>query len=156
MPLVTIKNMAKKTDYWLLYVAAACWMLFNVITTLWPAAYWFEVRSVEVQDSVAGASIAMSVDREIKRPFDAVWTAQVRTFKSDGTGYVACTASAYSEYKAGAELPKMLTMDWWTDGRCATLPPGRYMLSTAWRINPNGVFPSKIVRIDSNVFEVKP
>lgn len=153
---MTIQKLAQRPDLWPIYFAALGWIAFTLVTQLWPASYWFEVRSVRVQNSVAAASIVMKVDREIKRPFDAVWTTQVRTFRPDGEGYVACTASAYSEYKAGADLPQLLTMDWWTDGRCPTLPPGKYMLSTAWRINPSGIWPSKIVRADSNVFEVLP
>ena len=156
MPIMTFGKLKQRPDLWPLYIAAAGWLLFTLVTQLWPGSFWLEVRSVRVQNGAAGASIVMRVDREIKRPFAAVWTAQVRTVRESGEGYVACTASAYSEYKDGAELPEMLTLDWWTDGRCATLPAGRYMLSTAWRINPNGIWPSNIVRADSNVFEVKP
>lgn len=140
---------------WPIYMAAIGWAAFAFVSQSWPASWWLDVRSVQVNDSKVGHKVTMKVDRTIKRNFQAVWNVSVRKVE-DGSDSVFCTASSMSEYRPGAELPKSLTLDWWADGRCDALPAGQYFVSTAWRIESNGMLPSKRVQIDSNIFEVLP
>lgn len=146
----------ERPELWPIYIAAFGWSLFAIVTQLWPASWWLEVRSVQIQNSNVGEAIVMDVDRSINRPFFGVWRTQTRGVNPDGTlTPVVCTASFDTDYKTESSLPGIVTLDWWTGGKCAWLPAGRYILSTSWRIEANGIWPDKRVSIDSNIFEVK-
>jgi hypothetical protein len=98
----------------------------------------------------------MIVDRSIKRPFLGSWTVTVRRWGAEGW-VTYCTARGASHYRAGSELPRALTLDWWTDGRCPVLGEGRYTVGTVWEINPLiSYLPRKVVQAESNIFEVTP
>lgn len=116
------------------------------------AEYWMRVVSVEATTTAAGDSPVLTVERQIVRPFVADWTVVVR--KQVGVGWIiSCTAHGGGNYRVDAALPEPLTLDWWTDGQCATLPPGTYQLATLWRLYPrDGV--TKRLLVDSNIFEV--
>lgn len=136
-----------------LWVALA-YLAFRATTWLWPADWWLEVRRVLVFDSVAGAEVIMDVDRVIKRPFLADWFVVVREY-DHGAWEVACTAHGSADYRPDAALPDPLTLDWWTQGACPSLPAGRYLVSTIWTIPGRGTLPDKVVQTISNVFTVE-
>lgn len=123
----------------------------------WPASDWMEVRSVRVFDARAGEPIRLFVDRAIKSDFVASFSVRVR-LERGGTSEVVCSVDSQpGPYRADARLPDPLTLDWWTHGRCASLPPGVYTVTTTWRIDPPPDFiPAKTVTVRSNPFEVKP
>ena len=105
-----------------------------------------------VDDTTAGAPVVMHVDRRIKRDFVGRWSVTVRELQ--GTENVlACVASAAGDYKVGAKLPKILTLGWWTNGRCEGLPVGVYVVTTIWEVE-NGPLPDKIITVSSNPFKV--
>jgi hypothetical protein len=120
---------------------------------LWPAAYWLEVRSVVVRDTVAGTVPVMDVEREVKRPFRADWTVEVERQSSRGGFYGVCTGTGSNNYRPESILPEPLTLDWWTWPVECDLTPGRYQVETRWTINPTG-FPAKEVVILSPPFVI--
>ena len=138
------------------FVLALVWLTLLLVVHFWPASYWFEVRSVNAGPAKAGERVPMIVDREVSRPFLGTWTVTIR--KWDGAGPVVyCTASGTSQYRSGADLPKDLTLNWWTDGKCPALTAGKYVIGTAWRIDPMLPFlPAKHAQAESNIFEVTP
>lgn len=130
------------------------WVGFMGVTHWAPASWWLDVRRVHVPTAKAGEQVTMEVSRIIKRDFVATWTVSIRT--DDVDAQVVCSASAKSNYRDGANLPKGLTLDWWTNGGCKTLPAGRYWIATDWDIHASGIWPEKMVSADSNRFEVLP
>lgn len=122
---------------------------------LWPVAYWLQVESLRVDDASAGHPIRMYVDRRIHRPFSATWSATVREV-NDGNEYLTCSSSSLSDYRPSAKLPASLTLGWWTNGTCETLPPGDYVLTTTWLIHTGSLVPNKTLSVSSNLFRVIP
>ena len=138
---------------WGAFVVAAVWLAWLAVVSLWPGSWWFDVRRVVVFDAPAGVEILMEVDRVIHREFIADWSAVVRRWE-DGGWTVACAGRGKSNYRPDAVLPDPLTLSWWTDGACPTLPTGRYFVSTIWTIRGGGL-PDKVVQVASNVFTVE-
>ena len=139
-----------------MFLLMVVWLAFYFGAHLWPASHWLEVRSVSAGPARMGEHVPMVVDREIKRPFHGKWTVIVRQWENEGW-VEACSASGYSQYRAGNDLPAKLTLAWWTGGKCTYLFPGRYVISTTWQIEPTTSFlPPKRVSAEGNIFEVTP
>ena len=136
-------------------VLAICigWLLTLAVTHLWPASYWLEVNSVRVADSQVNKPVVMYIDRKIHKDFVGTWGVTVRALENTGT-YVTCAASAVSDYRIGTDLPEVITLGWWTNGRCETLPVGVYVVQTTWQIQGNGFLPNKTVTQTSNPFKI--
>ena len=136
-------------------VLALCigWLLTLTITHLWPTSYWLEVNSVHVVDGYTNKPVIMAVDRTIHRDFVGVWGVTVRSIKDTGV-HIECASSALSDYKKGAELPEVVTLGWWTNGKCETLPVGAYIVQTTWQIQSNGILPTKVITQTSNPFKI--
>ncbi len=148
-----MKAVFRFAERWSVFVIALAWLAYQAVTYLWPASWWMEVPVVRVQDSKVGKPVYVFVDRTIKREFTAQWTAVVRA-EDNRTVQIVCAADALSDYRPGASMPAKLTLEWWTNGRCPTLPNGRYVLTTLWLIRGNALLPDKEVKAVSNVFEV--
>ncbi len=131
--------------------AAAIWLLYHITATLFPASFWLEISAVKVSNTAK--TPILYVERTIKRPFQATWTATVRSLENDTT-VVACAASATSTYSPNAMLPIPATLGWWTNGTCTALDPGYYVLETTWVIHTNPFIPDKTVTATSNIFQV--
>lgn len=129
------------------------WIAVLAIVHMWPASWWMDVQSVRVADTKAGDPILMHVAREIHRDFSGTWGVSVRVMDA-GHGYVVCSESAVSGYLKGADLPNTLTLSWWTNGQCNTLPVGVYIVQTVWQIHGDGIFPAKTITATSNLFKV--
>ena len=95
----------------------------------------------------------MHVERTIHRDFTGTWGVSVRSLTDQGS-MVACAASAVSDYRIGADLPEILTLGWWTNGRCETLPAGTYLVQTTWQIHGSGILPAKTLQVTSNPFVI--
>lgn len=122
---------------------------------LWPASWWLDVREVSIRSASYGKPLPMVVDREVKRGFLAEWQVTIRQW--DGAGWLTwCNAEGKSNYRPDARYPKDLALQWWTDGACHPVPPGRYRVTTTWVIPVGALLPDKVVSVDSNVFEVTP
>lgn len=138
----------------LLLSICTAWLLTLTVAYAWPASWWMEVRSVWVDDTTAGKPVTMHVDRKVHRDFVGRWAVTVRELQ--GTeNLLTCVSSAVSDYRIGANLPKALTLAWWTNGRCETLPVGVYVVTTVWEIE-NGPLPDKTIFVQSNPFKVTP
>ena len=141
---------AKQTQHraWhflLIVVPVIAWMAF-------PASYWFDVERVYVHDAVEGTTPLMEVDRVIRHPFRAEWTATV--LRQVGEGFTTyCTAHGGNDYDPDAELPDSIDLNWWTWPVECKLPSGSYMLKTLWILHLP-LMPDKQVRIRSNVFAI--
>lgn len=134
---------------------ALAWLLFLAISYVWPTSYWIEVTSVRVLDGRVGEPIRMLVDRRIHREFHGTWLAHVRVQRLDGDE-LFCPSSGSIYYKRSSQLPPEVTLEWWTEGRCKTLPAGRYVVETTWTISPSEwPFPAKRLYVTSNPFEVR-
>lgn len=138
----------------MVFLAAAYLFSPLLVEGLRAPQYWLLVQSVEVDETPAQASPVMRVDRQIIRPFLANWHVIVRQQEPSGW-VVKCTAMGGGNYRVDAALPENLTLDWWTDGQCPTLPPGTYQVATTWEIHPNNGT-TKRLTVESNIFEVTP
>ena len=136
----------------LVWILSLLWLAGITLAFLWPASWWFEVHDVRVSDGKAGEQITMVVGREIKRDFEGSWSVSIRQIDEAATK-LACVASSKTDYRTDAQLPAVLTIGWWTNGVCSTLPPGHYVLTTTWYIYPP-IGPTKTVRRVSNIFKV--
>ena len=139
----------------------AVWLAAYLAAHLWPASYWFEAHSVSAGPARVGEAVPMLVNRETHHEFEGSWVATIRIWEEEGlagAGWVVyCTATGSARYTPDSKLPHALTLKWWTDGKCPALDAGRYIISTAWTIQPNmPFFPAKRVSVDSNIFEVTP
>jgi hypothetical protein len=72
----------------------------------------------------------------------------------NGKNVLTCNASEQADYQVGTDLPEILTLGWWTDGKCVTLPPGSYIVNSTWNIHGTGLLPNKAVTATSNIFEI--
>ena len=124
-----------------------------IVGALWPASYWFEVNQIRILPAPENGPVILEVDRKIKRNFSADWHVVVRRLTPEGSWVITCVADGATDYLTKAVLPKPLTLDWWTNGECPTLPAGTYRLHTTWQLEPQYV-PTKRVTAISNVFEV--
>ena len=135
------------------FFAGLAWLTALSAMHLWPASWWLEIDSVRVADGTEGRPILMHVERTIHRDFSGTWGVSVRSLTGQGS-MVSCAASAVSSYRTGADLPEVLTLGWWRNGRCETLPPGTYLVQTTWQIHGSGILPAKTVQATSNPFVI--
>ena len=135
------------------FFAGLAWLTALAALHLWPASWWLEIDSVRVADGIEGRPVLMHVERTIHRDFAGTWGVTVRSLTAHGS-MVACAASAVSDYRTGADLPGVLTLGWWTTGRCEALPPGTYLVQTTWQIHGSGLIPAKTVQATSNPFVI--
>ena len=136
-------------------VICLVWLTYLAVTRLWPASFWIEVPSIRVMNARAGEDVRMFVDRRVNRNFTAHWAAVIRLDNgSDSTA--VCAADAVSNYRKDATLPPLVTLKWWTNGRCDDLVPGVYSVTTVWEIDGGPFLPNKSIEAGSNLFEVTP
>ena len=123
-----------------------------------PASRWFEVESIGVADAASGEPHRVEVDRRIKQAFTASWTVTVRREVEEGYAPV-CARSGRSDYLPDSVFPVDTDINWWMNippgPSCPDLAVGRYILTMVWIISVEGM-PPKVVREESNVFEVTP
>ncbi len=137
-----------------MFLIMAVWLIAYLGVHLWPASFWFEVRTVQVQETLENTPILMVVDREIKRPFVAEWVATVRRV-SPTKLEPFCSGSGRNDYSPVQDMPEVPTLEWWTGGKCPTLPAGDYIVDTVWTVEPSIPFlPYKHIRNTSNLFHI--
>ncbi len=95
---------------------------------------YFEVTKLSAER--AGQGAVMHVDRVIKQPLHMGFTVRVLTEGHEGWVEHCAMTSGTILYQPGRALPDPVTLDWWTWGRCPTLPAGRAMIETTW--SPEG------------------
>lgn len=129
------------------------WLGFFVVTNMWPSSFWLDVSHVYVEDTVINDDPQMIVVRDIKRNFFGKWTVVVRKVGPEGHS-VICTREGSSEYRTDSQLPDPLLLSWWAYPGCDDLEPGRYFITTTWKIGDGGFLPYKYLTVDSNIFEI--
>lgn len=94
-------------------------------------ADYFEVGSITAERSDNTA--ILHVERTIKAPL--IMSYAVRVFSvSDGLAVMTCAANGGPYlYRPDAALPNPITLKWWTDGECPSIPPGRVQIETTWQ-----------------------
>lgn len=105
---------------------------------------YFEVASLTAER--AGDTAVLHVDRTIKQPLHMGFT--VRIMKQGHEGWIEHCAmtSGVILYSPGRALPDPVTLDWWTWGRCPTLPEGPALIETTW--SPEGGFEPLTVTLE--------
>lgn len=149
-----LKSIGNWLQSWPVFILMSAWLLLWAGVHIMPGRYWLDVRYIQAKNSAAGQAISFIVDREIRHTFYGEWTVSLRRAIGD-QGYVSvpCGRGA-TTYRPDAALPNPVTLEWWTDGACATLPVGRYQISTQWIIYPGWLWPPKTISVLSNVFDV--
>jgi hypothetical protein len=151
-----MKKLEHLLDSWSVFTLTLCVAGAYAVVFYWPASYWLEVAPILAGPARAGKAVPMAVERSINRDFVGSWTVSVKQYSV--AGWVSfCSASGQTRYTKDAKLPANLDLGWWTDGRCPSLPVGRYLVDTVWSVH--SVFwglPTKDVVIRSNIFEVTP
>lgn len=132
------------------WIESGLWMVV-------PASRWLEVHSIEVANSRIGSGILLRVDQEVHRSFAASWT--VTLHQEVHRGFAPfCTRHGRNEYRAESQLPPETDLNWWMDvppnPPCKELRPGNYLVTFTWTLDIPGV-PQKVIRAESNIFEVK-
>ena len=135
-------------------IIAVLWLVVYTTAHLWPASYWLEVRSVRVTDATPNTQPLLYVDRTINRPFQGTWNVTIKRIDAHQE-MVACAENAVVFYEPKHRLPPVITLGWWTNGTCTSLPPGFYVVDTIWDIKGNAIMPTKSVHTTSNVFEIR-
>lgn len=135
------------------FFAGLAWLTALAAMHFWPATWWLDVESVRVADGVSGQPVVMHVQRTIHRDFTGTWGVTVRALEESRT-HIACAASAVTDYRIGSDLPEVVTLGWWTNGQCRTLPAGIYIVQTVWQIHGSGILPAKTLQVTSNPFKV--
>ena len=139
---------------WTLLLVAGALVLVTVARAAFPTDFWLEARSMAAQDAVAGGPVTLHVDRIIRRPFVGQWSVNVRRATSGGGWEIICAATGGGSYRPDAALPEPLTLDWWTNGQCADLPPGQMHISTVWWLDMGALGAIPTPALESNVFTV--
>lgn len=135
-----------------LFLACLLWLLGWSLGGLVPGVWWLQVSRFAAFDGPAGAAVMLDVDRRIRRGFTAEWHVLVRRW-AEGGWVVVCAAHGGGDYRRDAALPSPVPLEWWTEGACSTLPPGRYLIATIWTID-RSLWPDRVVAVESNVFTV--
>lgn len=151
--------MANRITPYLKWLVAATIFFFPVFFALaWPMSYWFEVRTVHINDARVGEQITMLVDREVKESFVGTYGVTIHKWSSTGpVAYCRMNGGPW-EYRQGAAYPIPLTLAWWTEHAkaCNPLPVGQYQVTTRW-VKPGDVLPpEKSTSNTSNIFTVNP
>lgn len=126
-----------------------------------PTSFWFTVDLFDVQDTIKGQPIIVDYERTINRPYVADWRIRVRRDTGDGFVQVCSSDTHRQDYDPDNRLPEPVTLEWlaFTDPYCYDLPPGDYLISIAWDINPTmpgAILLSRSARISDRFSVVAP
>lgn len=89
----------------------------------------------EVENLVAvreGDTALLQVSRTIKQPLHMSFTVRILGDGREGWEEHCAMTSGVILYQPGRSLPDPVTLDWWTWGRCPTIPAGPAMIETTW------------------------
>jgi len=123
-------------------------MNVSMVTGLRPLVLPVTADSFTVASITAdrvGETAVLHVSREIKQPIVMEFTMRVMAVKSDGLHQVCTAHGGPYEYQPGSVLPDPLTLDWWTDGGCKTIPPGPVRIVTTWSPDNHALKPITVI-----------
>jgi hypothetical protein len=149
---------ARFTPYLKWLVAATIFFTPVLLALAWPMSYWFEVRTVHINDARVGEQITMLVDREVKKSFVGTYGITIHKWSNAGPVAYCRMSGGPWEYRRGAAYPIPLTLAWWTENApsCNPLPAGQYQVTTRWVNDGNVLLPEKSISVTSNIFTVNP
>ena len=88
---------------------------------------YFEVRDIALE-----RPDRLYVDRAIKRPVDMSFRVRVQERVPGGWRTVCEGRDGPIHYDPGTVLDQPVTLEWWTNGECVTLPEGPARVITSW------------------------
>ncbi len=106
-------------------------------------ADFFEVRSVTAERQ--GETAVIQFDRVIHQPLHMEFTVRVQGKARQGWVEVCAMSSGVILYTPDAVLPDPVTLDWWTWGKCPTLPEGPARIVTTWAPDARGLEPVTVI-----------
>lgn len=128
---------------------------FSTTHNALPAAWWYAPGEVEVEDARRGVCPVVVFDREIRRPFQADWSAALLRRQANGGYATVATFNGGGPYRPDAVLPAVVDLAWWFDipPDACTWRPGQYRVHTEWTIYPDAGG-QRVVRRTSPTFEI--
>lgn len=115
---------------------------------------WYVVRNVAVPNFIEGTDPLITYSREIRQPFYGMWSSEVHLVSATDD-FPTCTGSGQNFYEPNETLPDAGVRLSWFLGKDCELGPGKYVIDSLWRIEPEG-YPPKTLRFTSNPFTVIP
>jgi hypothetical protein len=91
---------------------------------------FFSVQSITAKRDGSGANLW--VDREIFAPIHMAFGVRVMQKVDVGWRETCAMQSEPILYLPDAIIDQPVTLDWWTHGKCHTLPQGRARIVTTW------------------------
>lgn len=132
----------------------------KLVNAVYPASWWFDVRTVQIEDTQFGRSPEVIVDRDINADFTGNVKVVVRPVtKNAGDPPSACPRGRYGiQYKKGAAYPEVP----WTLARFQDVPPnpecrldpGSYSAEFTWERPIFGGLMALTTSATSNIFTV--
>lgn len=91
---------------------------------------YFEVHGIDARrvDDTAH----LRVNREIHEPIEMSYNVRIMEYVAGGWIERCIAEGGPLEYRPEASLPEIVTLDWWTNGKCSTLPDGDTQIWTTW------------------------
>jgi len=99
--------------------------------------HFFQVQSISA--TRVGDSAQLVIQRIVHAPIEMSFTVRVMGESDLGWQQWCKAESAVFQYRPEAVLPVPVTLEWWTDGKCPTLPPGPAQIITTWEPAARGL-----------------
>ena len=93
-------------------------------------ADFFEVREIRAERDGSGA--LLWIDRDIHRAVYMAATVRIMAQMDSGWREYCIADGPTILYNPAAVLDQPVTLDWWSFGKCPSLPPQRAMIETTW------------------------
>lgn len=142
-----------KTIYiipWIVIVVLGYSSIVSFTRSIVPNSHFMEIKTMIANDTRAGTSPILVVERSINNEFVAEWTVTVREVSEVGLS-VVCVGRGRSHMGSTTLLPNPVSLDWWIGHNTCSLNPGRYRIDTSWEIIGET---NRVIRSNSNIFQV--
>lgn len=93
-------------------------------------ADFFEVREIKAER--AGSGALLWIDRDIHRAVYMAATVRIMAQMDSGWREYCIADGPTILYNPAAVLDQPVTLDWWSFGKCPSLPQQRAMIETTW------------------------
>lgn len=109
----------------------------------------FQIHAIQAERH--GDTAHLRVNRSIHKPVEMKATVRVMEEGVSGWREYCLAEGPVIEYRPEAEMPDVVTLDWWTWGKCPTLPEGEAQIWTTWWPQRYGLAPvSTVVDVPSD------
>ena len=131
------------------------YLLWRSLVFIIPDSHYMDIRLIVARDAKVGEPVLLEVVRYINANYHAQWHVSVRQELGNSVSTVVCSSDAHQVYKVGPKLPAVRTLDFWTRGRCSTLPEGEYTITTTVEVD-GGWLPDRTISYTTPLFKVTP